>query len=149
MPQKANSTEKEIFRGFLKGKGLSLTRQRMLVLEQVYRNHEHFEAEEILKELQNREKRVSRATVYRTLSWLEKCQLIRKIDLGHGHSHFEHILGHVHHEHLYCDKCGKVIEFTDNILESRIKKIAQHYNFTITSHNVQIFGICRNCNRAD
>lgn len=145
--KKRSSKEIEIFSRFLKQKGLSVTKQRRLVLDQVFVNHNHFEAEEIAELLRKRNLRVSRATVYRTLTHLEQCSLIRKVDLGHGHSHYEHILGHEHHEHLYCEKCGKLLEFSDPTLEGRINKIAESNRFTITSHTVQIFGICRNCSK--
>ena len=71
MKQK-QTKESEIFGTFLKTKGLSVTRQRKLVLDQVYRDHAHFEAEEIVDALEKRDLRVSRATVYRTLMHLEK-----------------------------------------------------------------------------
>ena len=145
--RKGNNKETEIFSRFLKYKGLSITRQRRLVLDQVFRNHNHFEAEEIVELLRKRNLRVSRATVYRTLTHLEGCNLIRKVDLGHGHSHYEHILGHEHHEHLYCEKCGKLLEFSDPTLEGRIDDIAKSNKFTITSHTVQIFGICSKCSK--
>jgi Fur family ferric uptake transcriptional regulator len=144
-----NSKEAEIFSGFLKSKGLSFTKQRRLVLEEVFRNHNHFEAEEIVELLRKKNQHVSRATVYRTLTHLEDCSLIGKVDLGHGHSHYEHILGHEHHEHLYCEKCGKLLEFSDSLLERRIVRIAESNRFTITSHTVQIFGICNKCGKKE
>lgn len=147
MGRKKSGKETELFSTFLKDRGLSFTRQRKLVLDQVFRNHSHFEAEEIVALLRKRDLRVSRATVYRTLTLLEDCDLIRKVDIGHDHSHYEHVLGHEHHEHLYCDKCGKLLEVYDPILEERIKNIAESNKFTITSHTVQIFGICKDCNR--
>lgn len=145
--QENSNNEIDIFRRFLKHKGLSVTKQRRLVLEEVFKNHNHFEAEEIVGLLRKRNLRVSRATVYRTLTHLENCNLIRKVDLGHGHSHYEHILGHEHHEHLYCEKCGKLLEFSDPILEGRIIDIAQSNRFTITSHTIQIFGLCERCGK--
>lgn len=137
--------EAEIFGAFLKTRGLSVTRQRKFVLDQVYRDHAHFEADEVVDALKKRNERVSRATVYRTLAHLEQCNLIKKIDLGHGHSHYEHILGHEHHEHLYCEKCGKIIEFNDPILERQIEKSAKLNDFQMTSHTVQVLGICKEC----
>jgi Fur family ferric uptake transcriptional regulator len=147
MVKKKNNKEIEIFSKFLKHKGLSVTKQRKQVLGQVFRNHDHFEAEDVVAELRKGDTRASRATVYRTLAHLEDCNLIRKVDLGHGHSHYEHILGHEHHEHLYCEKCGKLLEFSDPILEDRIKKIAELNKYSITSHTVQIFGICKDCSK--
>lgn len=145
--KKNSNREVEIFSKFLKDKGLSITTQRRLILDQVFKDHNHFEAEEIVGALKKRKLRVSRATVYRALAHLEDCNLIRKVDLGHGHSHYEHILGHKHHEHLYCEKCGKLLEFSDPTLEGRINRIAESNRFTITSHKVQIFGICGKCSK--
>ncbi len=138
-------SEREIFSNFLKTKGLSSTRQRKTILDEVFRNHNHFEADDIVEALRKKNSRVSRATVYRTLAHLESCKLIRKVDLGHGHSHFEHTFGHRHHEHLYCNNCGNLMEFNDPALEDRIEKIAASHGFTITNHAVQIFGICKKC----
>ncbi len=140
-------TENILFKNFLKRKGLTLTKQRDLVLTQVFKNHTHFEADEIVDTLRKNNSRVSRATVYRTLAHLNECGLIRKIDLGHGHSHFEHILGHQHHEHLYCEKCENIIEFSDPTLEERINEISRDHNFTITNHAVMLFGKCNKCNK--
>ena len=145
--KKSGNTENELFGQFLKTKGFSFTRQRKLILKQIFRNHDHFEAEEIVEALRKRNMRVSRATVYRTLTHLEDCSLIRKVDLGHGHSHYEHILGHEHHEHLYCEKCGKLLEFSDPTLEGWITDIAESNKFSITNHTVQIFGICSKCSK--
>ena len=80
MGNRKNGTEVEMFSDFLKKKGLSVTKQRRLVLDQVFKNHNHFEAEEIVVLLRKRNLRVSRATVYRTLTHLEDCNLIRKVD---------------------------------------------------------------------
>ncbi len=138
-------TEADIFGNFLKSKGLSSTKQRNYILREVFRNHDHFEAEDIVDALKKRKSRVGRATVYRTLSHLEECGLIRRVDLGHGHSHYEHTLGHTHHEHLYCERCGKIVEFTDTILEKRILRIAEKNLFALTNHTVQMFGVCEDC----
>ena len=147
MKEKDTTIAHNIFEQFLKEQGLSFTMQRKLILEQIFRDHNHFEVEEVVEALRNRKTRVSRATVYRTLSYLEDCRLIRRVDLGHGHSHFEHTLGHKQHEHLYCKKCGKIIEFTDPALEQRIRKISNRNHFIVQTHMVQIFGICKNCNK--
>ncbi|MBN1983362.1 MAG: transcriptional repressor [Chitinivibrionales bacterium] len=145
MKQKPLHEAQRLFSQFLKTKGLSATQQRQSICEQVYRNHDHFEAEDIAEALKKRHMRVSRATVYRTLTYLERCRLIRKVDLGHGHFHYEHIVGHTHHEHLYCQQCGRVIEVCDTTLEERIAAIADMHGFTIDSHAVQMFGTCSQC----
>ncbi|MFH1729484.1 MAG: transcriptional repressor [Pseudomonadota bacterium] len=133
------------FREYLKHKGLTLTLQRKLILDEIYKNHEHFEAEEIIQAFLTSRKKVSRATIYRTLVHLDECELIRKIDIGDGRARYEHIYGHEHHEHLCCMECSQLIEFTDKKLEKRIIKVAKKSKFHITSHTVQISGYCNAC----
>ena len=141
--------EKRIFSQFLYNNGLLFTNQRKVILEQVYKNHSHFDIEEIVQQLSNYKIRVSRATIYRTLAHLEECKLIRKIDLGHGHAHYEHTIGHQHHEHLYCEQCGKIIEFDDQKIENSINDLCSQFKFTLQHHTLQIFGICNACSPKD
>ena len=135
----------ELFQHFLEEKGLSFTRQRKFIVEQVIKDQNHFKADDVVEALQNGSSKVSRATVYRTLSYLEECGIIRRVDLGTGYSHFEHTLGHSHHEHLYCRKCGKIIEFFDADLEERLNTIANANHFRAATHAVLIFGVCQQC----
>lgn len=145
--KKISLSELDIFGRFLKAKGLSLTSQRKGVLFEVFKIHEHFEAEDLVDHLRNKKHRISRATVYRTLSHLEDCGLIRRIDLEHGHAHYEHVLGHKHHEHLYCEKCGRIVEFENPELEGLIRKIAKENSFLERTHKIKIFGLCARCKK--
>ncbi|MDH4223228.1 MAG: transcriptional repressor [candidate division Zixibacteria bacterium] len=135
----------ETFLKYLDSKHLKLTRERKAVLEEVFFHPGHLEAEELTHTLRSKKSRVSRATIYRTLELLVDSGIVRKIDLGHGHSHYEHILGHTHHDHLVCLKCGKVIEFTDKKIERLQTNICQKSRFQEISHTVQIFGYCKDC----
>lgn len=139
--------EIENFRRFLKNTGHKLTSQRIVILEQVINTNNHFDADEIFEAVRKKQLRISRATVYRTLTHLEKCNLVRKIESGHGRSYFEQMLSKKQHEHIYCTQCGKIIEFSDSIMEDRIKKISGLNGVTITDHSFQIFGICDDCKK--
>ncbi|MBW2610289.1 MAG: transcriptional repressor [Deltaproteobacteria bacterium] len=145
MADKGHKTELEIFLGFLNKRGKSLTNQRKLVIEQIFRVHKHLEADDIVQALRKKNQRVARATVYRTIKLLEDCGLIKKVDLGSDYTYYEHTHGHLHHEHICCEQCGMVEEFTDPVLEERIRRVAKDNNFKLTDHSVQIFGICQNC----
>ena len=137
--------ETEIFEKYLKTKGLSLTRERKAILNQVFAIDGHLEADDIFLRLRKAKKDVSRATVYRTLGLLVDSGLVRKVYLGEDHIHYEHTFGHTHHDHLVCIKCGKVIEFSDKKIEERQSKICQANRFKEVSHTVQIFGYCKEC----
>ena len=135
------------FRRYLRRNGLSYTSQRRKVFEEALKGAVHFEVEELVAQIRRTKSRVSRATVYRTIGQMEAGGFIRKIDFDHAHAHYEFIAGpdQLHHEHFICEQCGKVIEFTDERLETRIRDIAAGYRVLMKRHAVQIFGICREC----
>ncbi len=137
--------EIEIFEEYLKTKSLNLTRERKLILNEVFSNDGHLEADEIFFRLRRDRKDVSRATVYRTLGLLVDCGLVRKVYLGEDHIHYEHTFGHIHHDHLVCLKCGNVIEFSDKKIEKLQSSVCREKGFEELSHTVQIFGYCKGC----
>ncbi|MFP4163627.1 MAG: Fur family transcriptional regulator [Chitinispirillaceae bacterium] len=136
---------KQRFRNYLRSRGLSFTPQRKFIFDYLSSNTSHFGAEELITALRQHRINVSRATVYRTLGHLEEAGFIRKIELDQNHTHWEYVDGCSHHEHLVCEKCGRIEEFTDPQMEHRINAVAEQNRFTITRHTVQIFGICGGC----
>ena len=62
-----------------------------------------------------------------------------------GHAVFELEDGE-HHDHLFCVKCNRIIEFYDEVIEERQKAIAKANGFEMTDHSLYIYGIC---NRED
>ena len=139
--------EAEIFDGYLKTKKLNLTRERRLIMDEVFSRDGHLEADEVYFRLRKGNKDVSRATVYRTLGLLVDSGLVRKVYLGEDHIHYEHTFGHTHHDHLVCLKCGKVIEFSDKNIEKLQSSVCQENGFKELSHTVQIFGYCKGCRK--
>src|SRR3990167_3708811 len=102
------------FKAFLATKGLKLTKERKIILKRVFATHSHFNAHKLVSEFKNK---ISRATVYRTLNLLAECNFIGELKLGEGKRIYEHILGHTHHDHLFCLYCGKTIEFDNERIE--------------------------------
>lgn len=133
------------FAKYLSSKNLKLTEERKVVLREIFLHPGHLEAEDLWHNLRKKNKRASRATVYRTLDLLVDSEMVRKVDLGHGHSHYEHVLGYAHHEHMICLKCGKVIEFSDEAMEKALNQLCKKKKFGHTSHRFEILGHCENC----
>ena len=137
------------FKKILRAKGYLITHQRELILEQLLAVDSHFDIEEFFQLIRKKGIPVSRATVYRTVACLEKIGCVRKTNFDEAHAHFEIVLGEkVHHEHLVCQRCGTVIEFSYDHLEKHIQTIAKSYGFNISSHSLEIFGICAACRSA-
>lgn len=136
------------FARYLSSKNLRLTKERKAVLQQIFVHPGHLEAEELWHNLRRKKKRASRATIYRTLDLLVESGIVRKVDLGHGHSHYELVLDHPHHEHMICLNCGKVIEFSDKTMERTLNKLCKKRGFEHASHRFQIFGYCDRCRKS-
>jgi Fur family ferric uptake transcriptional regulator len=83
--------------------------------------------------------------VYRTLSLLERCGLIRQVLFTESHSHYEVVSSRSHHEHMVCTECGRTIEFDDTELERAIRTIAGAAGFLPVSHKLEVYGVCDRC----
>jgi Fur family transcriptional regulator, ferric uptake regulator len=140
--------QKDMFLAFLASKHLKLTRQRQAVVDEIFSDSGHFEAEELVERLKNSRTRVSRATVYRTLELLRECQLVEKLDFGTPRSFYEHVPPGEHHDHLICTRCGNVIEFHNERLEALQREICSNFGFQDSHHSLRIFGLCSKCAQA-
>ncbi len=136
----------EHFKKFLRSHGLKFTPERQVVLEEAFNIHDHFEAEDLLLSIRQNKLRVSRGTIYRTLDLLVESGLVRKVAFIDKHTHYEHVYGHKHHEHLICLCCGKVIEFYREDMENSLTAVCEKNNFSIKSHKVEVLGYCKDCN---
>ncbi|HID96351.1 MAG TPA: transcriptional repressor [Candidatus Latescibacteria bacterium] len=137
--------EEKKFEKYLRLCGLRFTPERRLILREAFSIHDHFEVDDLFVRLHQKDCRISRATIYRTLDLLVKSGLLREVISGERHSHYEHILGHRHHDHLLCLKCGKVIEFSNNRIEELQKRVCEDYGFKPENHRLQIIGYCNRC----
>jgi Fur family ferric uptake transcriptional regulator len=133
------------FREYLTRNGLNLTSQRCDLLRFIIDGLPHFDIEEMVATVRKKHAEISRATIYRNISHMEKAGLVRRMDFDENHAHFEIVTEGGHHEHLVCDTCGAIIEFTDEELENRISITAERHGFRMTNHNVRISGICNKC----
>ena len=132
------------FKEFLDLRKLKCTGERLKVVEHVFEKHNHFEADQLVAELRQKNLRVSRSTVYRILPLLVEAGLLRTLQFG-ASTAYEHDYGYPHHEHLYCEKCGQVIEFVSEQLSDLQDEICRKYRFRATTHKFVIQGLCEKC----
>src|SRR5262245_34788785 len=123
------------------------TEQQRDMVRYIFSRHSHFDAEQLIDELKSQGLHVSRATVYRTLSKLVDAGLLRRLEVG-DRTFFEHDYGYPHHEHLYGQKCHKMIEFQNPALEAIIREVSLRNNFHASGHTLVIRGLCQECNRS-
>jgi Fur family ferric uptake transcriptional regulator len=133
------------FRGYTKGKGLRNTPERETIIEEIFSVHDHFDVDELFLRLRNKNKRVSKASLYRTIPLLIESGLIKEVYFEDGRFYYEHIYGHEHHCHLRCTRCGRIIEFADDEIEAIQRQIGKRYDFVITDHRFELLGYCPQC----
>lgn len=129
----------------LRRQGCRWTSQRALIVRTALGSHDHYTAEQLLELCRKIDAKVSRATVYRTLAVLEQAGFVEGLDTGDGGRRFEHVLGHDHHDHMVCSRCGAIFEFHDDELERRQDAAARRIGFRIERHSLRIYGACKTC----
>jgi len=135
-------TVEEIFAEFLKKKGYRSTPERAMVLNEIYASPGHFDADEIFIRMKQKGSNISRATVYNTLELLVECNLVSQNSFGHKHLHYERTYGYEHHDHIICEDCGKVFEFTNPKIEEQQQVVCAKMGFEMERHTLQIFARC-------
>lgn len=134
------------FQEFVTGLGLKTTRQREVIAREFLAHKGHLSAEALLERVRSSDKRISLATVYRTLKLLEESGLASSHRFGDEHAIFEAKLeAESHHDHLICLKCGRIIEFMDAQIEKLQEKVAQKHNFVSQWHRLELYGHCADC----
>ena len=139
--------EKEIFEDYIRRKNLKISNQRMQVLEVFLGEERHLTADELYRIVKKRFPSIGQATVYRTLKLLCESGICTELRLEDGSVRYEHLYGHRHHDHLICTKCGKFTEVMDPEIERLQEKLAKKEGFLLKSHRLQMYGICKDCQR--
>jgi len=126
----------------LKKAGLKVTLPRVKILAILQNpNNQHVSAEEVYKILLEQHEEIGLATVYRVLNQFDDAGIVTRHHFEGGKSVFE-LTQKKHHDHLVCLKCGKVVEFEDDVIENRQSDIAKKHNVRLTNHSLYLYGEC-------
>jgi len=126
----------------LRRAGLKITVPRLKILEILAGNQaRHMSAEDVYRRLIEANEDIGLATVYRVLTQFESAGLVTRHHFEGGTAVFELDQGE-HHDHMVCDDCGRVEEFTDSSIEDRQREIATRLGFKITDHSLILRGRC-------
>src|ERR1700712_1191234 len=134
----------ETTNGTLPQKGLRLTRQRQILLELIDQTGEHLDAESLYQMAKEKDPKLNRVTVYRTLKLLKHGGLVDELDLMHygGDQHYYETRRKQEHAHVICLRCGKVEEFFGEPLRRLRKQIEAHFGFQILLARTEVGGYC-------
>jgi Fur family ferric uptake transcriptional regulator len=128
-------------------KGIRLTRQRRILLDLLEKARLHLDAEQLYKLAKQKDPKLNRVTVYRTIKMLKEKGLIDELDLMHrsGDQHYYESRLKQEHAHVICLRCGKVEEFFGESLERLRRQIETQLGFQILIIRTEVGGYCGRC----
>ena len=121
-------------------KGVKLTDQRKIISKIMSDSQDHPDVDELYKRASAIDRKISIATVYRTVKLFEEAGIVAKHDFKGGKARYEE-LNESHHDHLIDIKTGEIIEFVDDEIEKLQKKVADKYGYKLVDHKLELYGI--------
>ncbi len=127
--------------------GMRLTRQRQILLDLIDKTGQHLDAESLYQLAREKDPRLNRVTVYRTLKLLKEGGLVDELDLMHqaGEQHYYETRRKQEHAHVICLSCGKVEEFFGEPLQRLRRQIEADFGFHIVLARTEVGGYCPHC----
>ncbi len=136
---------KRIIRKTNEMQGHPQTRQRDLLLQIIREADGHLDAKKLFTLANDRDTRISTATVYRNLHLFSKLGLIDEKRLGQARCSYE-IKHAKQHQHLVCGGCGKVVDF-ECPLSELVDKVKEEQGFSVTKAELYLEGYCVKCSK--
>jgi Fur family ferric uptake transcriptional regulator len=131
----------------LQQQGVRLTRQRKILLDLIDQSGKHLDAESLYTLAREKDPKLNRVTVYRTLKLLKQSGLVDELDLMHfsGEQHFYETRMKQEHAHVVCLRCGKIEEFFGEPLRRMREQVESDFGFEILLARTEIGGYCADC----
>jgi len=140
----AQIQEEQLFVEHLRARGLRVTPERRALLREIFAQHRHIDAEEILAAVRASGHAISRATVYRNLELLVEAGLVSRVRAG-ARTVYEHLHPGFRHDHVACRDCGRLVEFVSPAISALLGEICRAHDFVADGNELQVVGRCRSC----
>lgn len=132
----------------LNERGYSVTPGRRVVIDSLADRETIFTANDVVAWVDQIDPSIGRATVFRTLDLLSQLGVLNRVH-GEDGCHSYTVCDAGHHHHLVCTKCGRVFRFELAGIETEIQRVAERAQFAVSSHRLELFGLCARCQAAD
>jgi Fur family ferric uptake transcriptional regulator len=120
-----------------------MTRQRMVILEELRNVDTHPSADEVYAMVRKRLPRVSLGTIYRNLEILSKSGEIRRIDSGGNLKRFDGKADD--HYHIRCLRCDRLVDAFIELGLDIDKQLKGATDFLVSGHRLEFVGLCPHC----
>lgn len=131
----------------LKESSLAVTPARVALLEVLQKEKKPVDVQTIIDSLEKKQIEVNRVTVFRIINAFVEKGIVHKLEFSEGKARYE-LSSLPHHHHAICTNCGKVQDIEDCEVEKNEKKVSDNLSFTIQSHRLEFFGLCKSCSKS-
>lgn len=137
--------EKKQFKRLFQQQGVDQFDLRLQVLEAFLKLEHHVTIKDIQIQLKADGAGLDDGFVFNSMALLCRFGFATKIEFDDRETQYEHRHLGLHHDHMVCTKCGRVLEFKDEAIEKQQLKLADAYGFHMLQHKMEIYGICSQC----
>ncbi len=123
---------------------LRMTRRRRAILESAEVFGRAFTVEELTAMVRADAPGTGLATVYRGVAALADAGLLTRVGERNGSALYVRCSAAGHHHHLVCTGCGRVAR-ADCLLGKATVAAAAAQGFSITGHEMTLWGVCAGC----
>lgn len=120
-----------------------MTKQRELILTILKQTDRHLTADEIFFLAKLKMPSIAMATIYNNLNALDEAGVIRRLHIDGAADCFDKIMEP--HDHLLCDRCGKI---SDIHIADLAEHLGKTLNCDIEDYELTVHYICPDCKRA-
>ena len=120
-------------------RNVRLTDQRKIIAKVMSNSSDHPDVDELHKRVNKLDKKISIATVYRTVKLFEESGIVEKHDFKGGKARYEEA-PEEHHDHLIDINSGDIIEFVDKEIEILQNKVAEKLGYKLVDHKLELYG---------
>jgi Fur family ferric uptake transcriptional regulator len=120
-------------------RNVRLTDQRKIIAKVMSNSSDHPDVDELHKRVNKLDKKISIATVYRTVKLFEESGIVEKHDFKGGKARYEEA-PEEHHDHLIDINSGDIIEFVDKDIEILQNKVAEKLGYNLVDHKLELYG---------
>lgn len=140
-----HSREKQQFRELFLQENIDRFEDRYVILDVFLQTEGHVTIPELMAALEAAGHHFPEDFLRDTMQLMCRYGFARENRFDNGQARYEHRHLGLHHDHMICTKCGRIVEFNEDALEALQETIAAAHGFHLLQHRMELYGICETC----
>lgn len=130
---------------FLNSNGVEVNEELEKLIGCFFKTEQHMSIDDMKKFAKENGCQISESAIRNAFNLLVEYGFASEKVFFDNIQRYEHLHPGEHHDHFYCIRCGRIIEFCSPVIEQAQNQEARRRGFYILSHKMQIYGLCDKC----